>query len=70
MSKLGAHLKSLGITFAEFGERIGKDKSTVSRICAGKVNVDRETAAAIFRETGGAITPNDLFNIPATEEAA
>jgi len=63
MSTLGEYLKSQGITYAAFGERIGKNKSTVSRIVGGKVNVDRATVEAIYRATDQAITPNDLYGI-------
>lgn len=68
MSKLGTYLRDKKITFAEFGGRIGKTRSTISRIVAGKVNVDRQTAQAIFDATDGAITPNDLFDIGARKE--
>lgn len=67
MHKLAAYLKQRKITFAEFGGRIGRTQSTVSRICAGKVNLNRATVLAIYRETGGAVTPNDLFGIIETE---
>jgi len=70
MHKLIAYLKQRKITFAEFGGRIGRTQSTVSRICAGKVNLNRVTVLAIWRETGGAVTPNDLFGVGGRESGA
>lgn len=69
MMKLRKHLRDNNITFAEFGDRIGKTRFTVSRIVAGKVNVDRQTVQAILEATDGAITPNDLFDMPMTSDA-
>lgn len=66
MSTLGTYLRDHAITFDDFARRIGRSRSTVSRIVAGKVPVDRPTADAIYRATGGVITPNDLYGIPPT----
>ncbi|MDJ0685376.1 MAG: helix-turn-helix transcriptional regulator [Alphaproteobacteria bacterium] len=63
MNKLGLYLRDNGLTYAAFGAQIGKTRSTVSRIVAGQVNVDRETAHAIYEATAGAVTPNDLFGL-------
>lgn len=64
MSPLAKWLKENGLTHAKFAARIGKHKTTVSRIVNGEVPVDRDTARRIFSETGGAITPNHLYGIP------
>lgn len=60
--KLSAWLEREGVSRAEFGRRIGKSRANAWRIAEGVINsFDRETALAIFRATGGQVTPNDLL---------
>ncbi len=68
--RLDEWLDDNGITRSAFGKLIGKDKSTVSRICSGKVSMDRETVAAIFRATKGVVTPNDLYEVESEKRAS
>lgn len=49
------------MTAAEFGRRIGRDKSTVARYCDGERIPDRDTMPRIVAETGGAVTANDFY---------
>lgn len=63
MTELRDYLRGKGVSMKAFGQRIGKSKSVVSRICARNITVSHETARRIFEETGGAVTPNDLFGI-------
>lgn len=64
MMTLTQFLAREGLTQAEFGARIRCSGATVSRICAGIGSVNRVTLARIFWETGGRVTPNDIFGLP------
>lgn len=59
--KLSDWLTRENVTLDEFGRRIGRTASTVSRIARGKHQPDWETMKAIARETAGAVEPNDFF---------
>ncbi|WP_439813998.1 helix-turn-helix domain-containing protein [Zavarzinia sp. CC-PAN008] len=64
-----------GLTLEEVAEKIGRHHSSVSRYERGTRMPDPEAMAAIVRETGGAVQPNDFYTLPAapaerTEEAA
>ena len=61
--KLAEWLRANGIRRGEFARRIGVTPGAVSQLCnqAG-VWTSRDTAEAIVRETGGAVTPNDLID--------
>ena len=47
----------------EFARRIGKTPSMVSEYCADTAWPGKETMEAIFRETNGAVTPNDFVQL-------
>ncbi len=58
---------------AEFAALIGVTRQAVHRYKTGERVPDQAIMASIFEVTGGAVTPNDFFNIPApskTGEAA
>jgi 3,4-dihydroxy 2-butanone 4-phosphate synthase/GTP cyclohydrolase II len=50
------------LTREEFARRIGRSPGLITQICDGAW-VSRATAQAIFRETKGAVTPNDLAGV-------
>lgn len=58
-------IKQEALTDAEFGAKIGRDRTTVSRIRREKTCPDPATMQAIVDATGGAVEPNDFFDIPA-----
>ncbi len=59
---LGEWLRQRRIKRGEFARRIGVTPGAVTQICNGSdAWVSRNTARAILRETGGAVTPNDLL---------
>lgn len=68
--KLSAYLDQHQITAAEFARRVGASKSAVGRWCRGIRTPDADAMKAIATETGGAVMPNDFFDIPTTSEAA
>lgn len=57
------------LTEAEFAPRIGVTQSTVNRIRKGQMP-SRDTIEAIFRETSGEVTANDLAGLTTNESAA
>ncbi len=62
--KLGNWLKRNNMSRAEFARRTGLSKGSISQFCNEQSAwVSRETAEQIFRETGGAVTPNDFLEI-------
>ncbi|MEW5729989.1 MAG: helix-turn-helix transcriptional regulator [Pseudomonadota bacterium] len=66
--KLKTYLAQTGTSAAEFGRRIGvTNRQTMSRYVAGSRIPKPELMALIFRETGGAVQPNDFFDLEAPE---
>lgn len=68
--KLAAYLEREGLSGTEFARRTGLSEGMVSLLCRDATWLSEKTAAAIFRETGGEVTPNDFFNPPQPAEAA
>ncbi len=69
--KLGDWLKRNNMSRAEFARRTGLSKGSISQFCNEQSAwVSRETAEQIFRETGGAVTPNDFLKICEIKELA
>lgn len=58
---LSDYLSQHGITQLAFAARLGVTSSTISRICRGETTPEAKLVAAIARETGGEVLPNDLF---------
>lgn len=52
----------------DFARKIGKAPSTITAYLDGRAWPDRETMAAIARETGGQVTANDFVE-PAEADA-
>ena len=63
--KLNVFLQTHNLQSAEFAARIGTTGATLSRILNAQVVPRRGLMEAIFRETDGLVTPNDLVGLPA-----
>ncbi len=61
--KLKTYLTQNNLTEAEFGEKAGLSQAAVNRYCAGKRIPDKDAMPAIIAATGGAVQPNDFFDI-------
>jgi 3,4-dihydroxy 2-butanone 4-phosphate synthase/GTP cyclohydrolase II len=60
--KLADWLRKSGVSRIEFSRRLGLTPGAVSQLCNQQsVWMSRETAQALTRETGGAVTPNDFL---------
>lgn len=57
---LNDYLSGSGETLEQFGRRIDRSASTVSRIARGEHRPDWATMEAIEAATGGQVTPNDF----------
>jgi transcriptional regulator with XRE-family HTH domain len=68
--RLQGYLKQQNITASQFADRIGRSVSTVTRAARGEIIPDSETMRRIVEKTGGAVTPNDFYDIPERQEAA
>jgi transcriptional regulator with XRE-family HTH domain len=62
--KLGAYLGERGETAVAFAARVGLSESSLSRIIAGKQRPAHGTIGRIVAATGGAVQPNDFFDLP------
>jgi hypothetical protein len=65
---LSDYLAANNLTEAEFAVLVRRDPSTVWRWIRGKSQPDRPGRQAIFRVTGGAVTPNELVSEPEAAE--
>ena len=59
------YLKARKITMSEFGSKIGRAQSIVSRIANRKHRPDPTTAVKIVVVTKGEISLDDLYQLPA-----
>jgi len=60
--KLGDWLRQQGVTRLDFARRCGLSPAAVTGLCNNPEPwLSRETAAAVARVTGGAVTPNDFL---------
>ncbi len=60
--KLGDWLRQQGVTRLDFARRCGLSPAAVTGLCNNPEPwLSRETATAVARETGGAVTPNDFL---------
>lgn len=50
----------------DFAPLISRSPEAIRRYIAGERIPDRETMPLIVFQTGGAVTPNDFFNLPST----
>jgi 3,4-dihydroxy 2-butanone 4-phosphate synthase / GTP cyclohydrolase II len=62
--KLADWLRKHRVSRTDFAQRIGVTHGAVSQLCNDDSRwLSRETAALIFRETRGAVTPNDFLGL-------
>lgn len=68
--KLKAWLERENLTHGEFAERIDRTAESVRRYASGERIPDRDTMPRIVRETGGAVTANDFFDLDEAPQPA
>jgi transcriptional regulator with XRE-family HTH domain len=68
--QLSDYLKENELTDEAFGEKIGRDRSSVYRLKNSQTKPTADVLQAIVNATGGAVTPNDFFDLPDAAEAA
>jgi DNA-binding XRE family transcriptional regulator len=62
---LDQYIRDKGLTNAEFGELVGANHSTISRLRKGGQVPSPELMLAIFERTDGVVTANDFYGIKA-----
>lgn len=67
--QLNAYLADRNETQAAFAGRVGTSEANLSRILAGQQRPRAGLMERIRAATGGAVTPNDFFDAPATPAA-
>lgn len=69
--KLISYLEQSEISYARFAEMIGASNGkVVHRYARGEQIPSRDFMARIVEVTGGAVTPNDFYDLPGSGEAA
>jgi DNA-binding transcriptional regulator YdaS (Cro superfamily) len=70
--KLAEWLSTNDISVPAFADRIGRHKTTVYRWLDGSERPSPSAIEIVSRETGGDVTPNDLYGVtpPEPSEAA
>ena len=66
--QLSHYLSQNELTATAFAEKIGRHKSTVTRILRGEMRPDLDTMQRILDETAGQVTPNDFFDVQASAD--
>jgi plasmid maintenance system antidote protein VapI len=61
--QLSEYLSINSLTATAFAQKIGRHKSTVTRMIKGNVRPDQETMQRILAVTDNQVTPNDFFGI-------
>lgn len=56
-------LQSTGTSAVDFAARIGVSTGSLSRIRRGEQNITRDTIRAIVRESGGAVTAEEIVGV-------
>lgn len=70
MSTLAEYLKTSETTATAFAQQVGLSRVSVSRIVNGTQWPSRDTARAIYKESGGAVTEFGVFDAEPNGEAA
>lgn len=65
---LDAWMKLTGVTAAVLSRRLGVAHTSVSRWVSGKVDPSPNAMRAIWKETNGMVSPNDLLNIEQSDD--
>lgn len=63
---LADYLKAEGNSASKLADSLGVAVSTVTRIAKGEITPSRDIISAIFEQTKGQVTPNDIFGITPT----
>lgn len=63
--KLQKYLDLNNLTAAAFAREIGVSRSYVTRLCRGLQRPGPDLMGLIGERTGGHVTPNDFFDLPA-----
>lgn len=63
--QLSEYLKDAEKSQAEFARDIGEKPQTVGRYVAGKRKPEEDVMRKIFNATGGKVTANDFYGLPA-----
>ena len=66
--RLGEWRRSAGLTLDAMGNRLGVGPETVRRYESGQRIPSRQHMARIYLATGGAVAPNDFYDLPALPE--
>ncbi|WP_085595902.1 helix-turn-helix transcriptional regulator [Thalassospira sp. MCCC 1A01428] len=61
--KLKQWLSQTQVSRSEFAKRLGVSKSVVTKWCNGEVMPRSIPLIAIYRITGGLVSPNDFYNL-------
>jgi 3,4-dihydroxy 2-butanone 4-phosphate synthase/GTP cyclohydrolase II len=61
--KLADYLSENSIRPSHFAARIGVSPQTITGWCKGTFWIKRDQAQRVFKETSGAVTPNDFMNV-------
>lgn len=64
MTALQRYLHSRDLSHADFGRLIGITQQAARRYATGERIPRAEIMAKIFRATGGAVAPNDFYDLP------
>ena len=67
--KLSAYLAADGRTATELAALAGCAVSTITRAAKGEITPSRELMVKLIDATGGAVTPNDFFEVAPSHEA-
>lgn len=68
--KLADHLRDTKTTLTAFAASVGVNASTICRYAKGKRVPPPEMMQKIIHATGGRVTANDFFEVPARQDAA
>jgi transcriptional regulator with XRE-family HTH domain len=60
---LQAYMNARGLTDAQFGEKVGRDRSVVSRWRRKETLPDIDSMKRIAEATEGLVTPNDFLGV-------
>lgn len=64
---LGDYLDRHGLSLRAFAKACGASASSIHRVRNGEVIPNRRLLEAIYRETGGLVTPADLIGVRAVQ---
>lgn len=68
--KLSAYLRDGKVPMTHFAAEIGCDPGTMSRIVSGQQIPRRSLMERIFQATGGAVEPNDFYDLSPSSTGA